>query len=219
MADVRLHGDVVEAFCAGRLDRAEEAALAEQVAQVYVWEPILPNATVIMMGRLTRHLGGQAEILRWLSAFPGKPRLVAAVVGINDILGALSGDQAIVDGVRELRTQPRYQRALAAYWAPSTDHTTLSDLAESAKHMLREDRFSSAVHLSTLVLDFLEEALPLAERRGADVHMVHRWLSDARDRLEAAAVDIGHLLAPAQRDAAADGQAAASRRRVLPTRR
>src|SRR3978361_1285621 len=109
MTELRLQRAAVEAFCAGRLDSGEEADLALQVARIYTCEPALPNHTVGLLGRLSRHLGGPEKGLEWLSGFPGGPSLVAAVVRLSDLLGALSGSVPVVAAVRRIRAGRRYR--------------------------------------------------------------------------------------------------------------
>src|SRR4051812_34908706 len=103
MTDLRLHKDVVDAFCAGRLPEWEEADLALQVARIHTCEPLLPNLTVSLMGKLTRHLGGGEQVLDWMSRFPGETSLVAAVLRLTDLLSALSGRPAVLDAIRHIR--------------------------------------------------------------------------------------------------------------------
>ena len=189
MTDVRLHRDTVEAFCEGRLDAGAEAALARQVARIYACEPILPNQAVMQIGHLSRHLGGQDGVIRWMSGFPGEPRLIAAVVQLTDLLGALSGNPVVVDAVRQVRRRPETARRLAAYWAPSTDHVSLSDLGESAKHLLRDNRYPQAAGVARLVMSLLDETFQLVAERGGDVTVARQYLEEIRRQLEQGAVE------------------------------
>jgi hypothetical protein len=184
MTDLRLHTRAVEAFCAGRLPEREEAELALQVARIYTCEPALPNHTVSLMGKLTRRLGGGEQVVEWMGRFPGEPALVAAVLRLSDLLGALSGRPAVVDAIRRIRREHQTDRRrgpdpLAPYWAPTTDHVTLSDLAETVKHMLRKNDGRGALDVSARVLDLLDEAFRDLEHAGADV----RTARDCADRI------------------------------------
>src|SRR4051794_1709510 len=105
MTDLRLHKDVVYAFCADHLPQREEDELALQVARIYTCEPLLPNLTVSLLGKLTRHLGGGEQVLDWLSRHPGEPSLVAAVRRLSDLLAALSGQPAVIDAVGSIRSE------------------------------------------------------------------------------------------------------------------
>src|ERR1700712_4429145 len=170
MTDLRLHRDVVTAFCENRLDRQEEADLALQVARIYTCEPLLPNLTVGLLGRLTKPPGAPGAVLDWLSGFPGEASLVAAVVSLNDLLGALSGSAPVLGAIQHVRSRRGYRDPFRAYWAPTTDHVTLSDLAEGAKYRLRRADQRGAYEISLQVLDLLDEALTLVEADGHDVH-------------------------------------------------
>lgn len=191
MTDLRLHKDAVEAFCAGRLPYREEAELALQVARIYTCEPALPNHTVSLMGKLTRHLGGGEKVLDWMGRFPGEPSLVAADVRLADLLGALSARPAVIDAIDRIRRHRQTDRRLgpdplAPYWAPSTDSVTLSDLAETVKHMLRKDDGRGAIDVSGRVLELLDEAFGDLERSGSDVRRAREYVERIRADLEQA---------------------------------
>ena len=194
MTDLRLHRDAVEAFCAGHLDGGEEAELALQVARIYTCEPALPNHTVQLLGRLSRQLGGPEKVLDWLSTFPGEPGLVAAVVRLSDLLGAVSGSAPVVDAVRRIRGNRHHRDAFGRYWAPSTDHVTLTDLAETLKHLLRRDDGRGAVDLAGEALDLLDEALAMVERDGLDTRAAKAYAEKARAALTTATAGSGALL-------------------------
>jgi hypothetical protein len=195
MTDLRLHRDAVEAFCAGHLDRRGEEELALQVARIYTCEPALPNQTVGLLGRMSRHLGGSEKVLDWLSGFPGEASLVAAVVRLSDLLGALSGSTPVLDAVQGIRAERRYPDLFGRYWAPTTDHVTLSDLAETLKHLLRRDDGRGAIELSFQVLDLLDEALALVADRGRDIRSAKVFADDVRATLEKTARAAGTALA------------------------
>lgn len=189
MTDLRLHSDAVEAFCADRLPQRQEAELALQVARIYTCAPALPNHTIILLGKLTRHLGGTAKVLDWLSRFPGETALVAAVFRLADLLDALGGRPVVVDAVRRIRSERQSWKRpgadpLARYWPPVTDHGTLSDLAETLKHMLRKDDGRGAVDVSGRVLDLLDEAFGNLERSGSDVRRARAHVERIRSDLD-----------------------------------
>lgn len=206
MNDVRLHRDAVDAFCAGRLDRSAEATLALQVARVYMCEPILPNATVAQIGRISRHLGGQDAVLRWLGEFEGEPRFVAAMVDLVDLLGALSGNAQVLAGLRQVRIRPEFFR-FATAWAPTTDHVTLTDLGETAKHLLRDGRMTAAATFASDTIRLLGETLRLVGSTGADVRLAQEFLDATAGRLGQAQSELSSLdespAAPAPRSGAA----------------
>jgi hypothetical protein len=187
MTDLRLHRDAVEAFCAGHLDRRAEEELALQVARIYTCEPALPNHTVELLGRMSRQLGGPEKVLDWLSGFPGEASLVAAVIRLSDLLGALSGSTPMLDAVRQIRAGRGYRDLFGRYWAPSTDHVTLSDLAETLKHLLRRDDGQGALELSFQALDLLDEALALVADRGHDIRSAKVFADDIRATLATSA--------------------------------
>jgi hypothetical protein len=212
MYDVRLHRDAVDAFCAGRLDRSAEAGLALQVARVYACEPILPNATVMQIGRISRHLGGQEAVLRWLGQFEGEPRFVAAMVDLADLLGALSSNRQVLDALRTVRTHPEFRRFSTA-WAPPTDSVTLTDLAETGKHLLRNSQVRAAMAFGDDVVRLLGEVLDLIDERGGDVGLAQDYLRSVSDMLARAGTELGEP--PAQPSMAPDSSAPAPRRPLL----
>jgi hypothetical protein len=174
------------AFCENRLDAREEAELALQVARIYTCEPLLPNLTVGLLGRMTKHLGGPGAVLDWLSGFPGEASLVAAVVRLNDLLGALSGSASVLDAIQKMRSRRGYRDPFQAYWAPSTDHVTLSDLAEGAKYRLRRRDQRGAYEISVHVLDLLDEALALVDADGGDASSARGYVDEVRRALDKA---------------------------------
>ncbi len=210
MDDVRLHRDAVDAFCAGRLDRSAEAQLALQVAHVYICEPILPNSTVVMVGRISRHLGGQDAVLRWLGEFEGEPRFTAAMIDLADLLGALSGNSQVLDALRTVRERPEFRRFSSA-WAPTTDHVTLIDLAETGKHLLRNKRMDAATAFSDDVVRLLDEVLTLVEQQGGDAGTARDYLTFVADQLAQAKDEMSGASVPP----AGDGAAPRPRRPLL----
>jgi hypothetical protein len=213
MDDVRLHRDAVDAFCAGRLDRSAEAQLALQVAHVYVCEPILPNSSVVMIGRISRHLGGQDAVLAWLGQFEGEPRFTAAVIDLADLLGALSGNNQVLDALRTVRDRPEFRR-FASAWAATTDHVTLIDLAETGKHLLRNRRMEAASSFSDGVVRLLEEVLALVGEQGGDVAVAQDYLTSVAQQLAQAKDEMnGTGRRPTQ--TADDGAAPSPRRPLL----
>jgi hypothetical protein len=181
-----MHREAVEAFCAGRATSEQEADLALQVARVQTCAPALPNQTVGLLGRLTRHLGGPEKLLDWLSGFPGEPALVAAVLKLSDLLGALSGSPPVIRAVAALRADRRYHDPFPDYWTPTTDSVTLSDLAETLVHLLRRDGGRAAVDVSAHVLYLLDDALRLVEAKGHDVRSARYYADDVREALRRA---------------------------------
>jgi hypothetical protein len=181
-----MHREAVDAFCSGRATPEQEAELALQVARIHTCAPALPNHTVGLLGRLTRHLGGPEKVLDWLSGFPGEPALVAAVLKLGDLLGALSGSPPVIRAVAALRADRRYRDPFPDYWAPTTDSVTLSDLAETLVHLLRRDGGRRAVEASAHALDLVDDALRLVEAKGPDVRTARRYADDVREALQRA---------------------------------
>jgi hypothetical protein len=210
MDDVRLHRDAVDAFCAGQLDRPAEAELALQVAHVYICEPILPNSTVVQIGRISRHLGGQDAVLQWVGGFEGEPRLTVAMIDLADLLGALSGNNQVLAALRTVRDRPEFRRFSTA-WAKPTDHVTLSDLAETGKHLLRNNRLSAAATFGDDVVRLLGEILRLVGERGGDVGGAQEYLTSVADQLAQAKGEMSETTSPA----ATAGSAPTPRRPLL----
>jgi hypothetical protein len=190
MVDVRMNSLEVEAFCAGQLDEAGEAALAYQVSQVVAFEPLVPNEATTYLERVVRHLGGQSALLDWLDRFPGEPTLVSSSVHLADLLGALSSLDAVVDAIRQIRRESPDAGPIRLVLPPVTDHVTLSDLAEGLLLRLREGDSEGTLALASASLDLVERALDRAAGSGADVTLAQTVVVDTRQRVVRAATSM-----------------------------
>ncbi|WP_290059081.1 hypothetical protein [Amycolatopsis solani] len=139
---------LVKKFVAGELDEAGQAELAGQVALIAVFHAELPTALAAQLTRIVRHLGGDAELVRWLDRFPGRPRIVARMFALIDLLDTVSAEPAVVTALAELRAGTRYPPGLAGYLSPDTDDETLAGLAWHIERLAADDRMADAVRLA-----------------------------------------------------------------------
>ena len=183
---------LVKDFVAGRLDEHGQAELADQVSHLLAFHAELPNALVAKLGSVVRHLGGEPELVAWLERFPGRPRTVARLFALIELLDAVSGDPAVVAALAEVRAGTPYPPGMAGYLSPDTNDETLSGLAWQIESLVADDRLPEAVGLA------LDAAALLAQ-----------VLRGARE-LDPEAPDLGDLVARA-REAIADAAAAQHR--------
>ena len=188
MVEVRMHPEQVEAFCAGQLDEAGEEALAFQVAQILPYEPLVPNQSSVYLTRVVEHLGGEPQLIDWLARFPGEPCLVAATLQMADLLAALSGQEVIVDAIRQVRSTRRVPETVQQHLTPDTDHVTLIDLSEALLRRCRTGDAAATLELAVATLTFLDRTLEVAAALGGDVATAQSYAAQARRRVELAAV-------------------------------
>jgi hypothetical protein len=157
------------------------------MARILAYGPLLVNQPDGYADHVIRHLGGEPQLLEWLSRFPGEPAFLAATARLADVLSILSSNDPVVDAIRELRSRHRSPSALSPYLLPDTDHETLSDLAEVLLMRVRTEHWRASLQLSYAALDLVDSAIQLAESRGTDVAQGRSYATDARRALNAAA--------------------------------
>jgi hypothetical protein len=184
----RLDPELVDAVVGGRGDRRADAALADEVATVLPWHAQLPPEMAGQLTRLTRCLGGDDELLRWLDEHPGRPRVVARVYRLVGLLDGISGSGAVVRALRELRKRNRYAPGLERHLPPDTDSGTLGSLAQHIESLLGDGRDGDAVALAIATIDLLRDLAHSVvefdpDMRGLEDHL-EGYLEQLRDDLE-----------------------------------
>ena len=158
----RLDPKLVKKFVADELDEDGQAELADQVAVIAMFHAALPNALAVQMTRIVKHLGSGAALLRWLDRFPGRPRIVARLFALIDLLDTFSAEPAVVTALSELRAGTPYPPGLAAYLSPDTDDETLGGLAWHIEQLAADDRIADAARLAMDSASLLERIAPRA---------------------------------------------------------
>ena len=113
---------------------------------------------------------------------------MAATLQTADVLAALSGEEVIVDAIREVRRTRRVPEPVQPYLTPDTDHVTLSDLSEALLRRCRTSDVAATLELAVATLTFLDRALEVAAARGGDVATAQSYAAQARRRVNQAAV-------------------------------
>jgi hypothetical protein len=158
----RLDRDLVTAFVRQQLDDAGQAELAEQVSRLLPFHAQLPNPLTGDLVELTRTLGGDEGLLRWLDHFPGRPQVTARAYGVIALLDFYSATPGVVRALRELRVRDPYPHELAAYLSPDTGDYTLASLGQQIESLLAEGDPDEAVQLALRSLALLADIAPAA---------------------------------------------------------
>lgn len=191
-----LEDSTVAAFVEGRLDEAGERRLAEDVASLLAARHPLPNHVVAALSHVERHLGGGTAVVQWLATFPGRPRFVARVTVVADLLDQLSGDEAALAAIRDYRGRMPHPPGVDGHLTGHDPETTLGSLSWELQTLAHEGREEEAADLAFAVLDWLAEALAPVAGQVPALHDVMGTLPGVRDRLRTAMER-----APAQRAA------------------
>ncbi|MEV8514595.1 hypothetical protein [Dactylosporangium sp. NPDC051484] len=155
----------VHEFVAGRLDDAGQAALADQIAAL-IGQPKPPSTPIASaLRRVMQHVGGDEELLAWLDRFPGRPQLIARVLGLVALLDRFGDRLAVVSVLRELRERAPYPKDLAGHLPAVTDEETLPGLSGEIKMLLGEDDLADAGRVALAGATLLTKIAP----RVADV--------------------------------------------------
>jgi hypothetical protein len=169
---------LVKNFVAGRLDEQCQAGLADQVSHLIAFHTELPNALVAKLARIVRHLGGDTELVAWLARFPGRPRIVARLFTLIELLDRFSAEPAVVAALAELRAGTPYPPGMAGYLSPDTNDETLSGLAWHIEALVADDRMPEAVRLALDAAALLAQVL----RRAGELNPQMPEHSDLVDR-------------------------------------
>ena len=154
---------LVTRFVADELDEEGQAELADQVAAVAMYHAELPNALAVLMTRFVKHLGGETALVRWLDRFPGRPRLVARLFALVDMLITFSAEPAVVTALSELRVGAPDPPGLSNYLSlDPDDDETLGGLAWHIEQLAADDRMADAVRLAQDPATLVERIAPRA---------------------------------------------------------
>ncbi|GAB3155307.1 hypothetical protein GCM10027258_60160 [Amycolatopsis stemonae] len=180
-------------FVAGELDEAGQAELAGQVAVLVMFHAELPTALAAQMTRIVRHLGGEAGLVRWLDRFPGRPKIVARLFALIDLLDTVSAEPAVVTALSELRAGTRYPPGLAGYLSPDTDDETLAGLAWHIERLVADDRVADAVRLARNSAALVERLAGRARELNPDLPDLAGLAAEASKAVDEAAHDTAGL--------------------------
>lgn len=172
---------LVQEFVAGTLDEPGQAELAEQIARLVAFHTELPNPIVARMSRVMTYLGSETGLVAWLERFPGRPRIVARLYSLTQVLDWFSAEPAVVTALAELRAGTPYPPGLADCLTPDTDQRTLTGLAWCVESQVANDQVPDAVRLALAIVDLLDRIVP----RVRELDPTLRDLRDLADTLRA----------------------------------
>jgi hypothetical protein len=178
---------LVRNFVAGRLDERGQAVLADQVSHLLAFHAELPNALVAKLARIVRHLGGDTELVAWLERFPGRPRIVARLFALIELLDRFSAEPAVVAALAELRAGTPYPAGMVGYLSPDTNDETLGGLAWHIEALVADDRVPQAVRLALDAAALLAQVLRRAVELDPEVPEVGGLVDRAREAIAEAA--------------------------------
>lgn len=182
---------LVKRFVADELDEHGQAELAGQVATIAVFHAELPTALAAQMTRIVHHLGGDAGLVRWLDRFPGRPKIVARLFALIDLLDTFSAEPSVVTALAELRADTRYPPGLAGYLSPDTDDETLAGLAWHVERLASDDRLADAVQLARNSAALVERLAARARELNPDLPDLADRAAEARKAVDDAAHEAG----------------------------
>ncbi|HEV7823910.1 MAG TPA: hypothetical protein VGP02_03295 [Mycobacteriales bacterium] len=158
----RLDPGFVDAFVAGDLTDAEEAALADEIARLLPFHAELPHPVARHVSTLLDHVGGDAGLWAWLDRHPGRPRVVARLYRIMALLDRVSAEPGVVTALAELRERTPYPPGLEGHLVPDTTIETLAGLSGRIELLLGEDQLDEAVRVADAAVRTLAELAPRA---------------------------------------------------------
>ncbi|WP_432824529.1 hypothetical protein [Dactylosporangium sp. CA-092794] len=154
----------IAAFRAGRLDRAAQATLADQVA-ILIGQPEPPATPIASaLRRILEGIGGDEALLAWLDGFPGRPRLVARILGLVALLDRFGDRWPVVEALRELRERTPYPPGLAGHLPALTDADNLPGLGGEIKMLLGEEETAAAGRVARAAAGLLCDLAPRVAR-------------------------------------------------------
>jgi hypothetical protein len=178
---------LVKNFVAGRLDEQGQARLADQVSHLIAFHTELPNALVAKLSGIVRHLGGDTELVAWLEHFPGRPRIVARLFALIELLDRFSAEPAVVAALSDLRAGTPYPPGMTGYLPPDTSDETLSGLAWHIEALVADDRLPQAVRLALDAAALLAQVLRRAGELDPEVPELSGLVDRAREAIAQAA--------------------------------
>ncbi|AKH86389.1 hypothetical protein AA958_33835 [Streptomyces sp. CNQ-509] len=152
----------------GTLGAHDEAALAREVAELlpHGWD--LPYKLKAALQDVIAHLGSEADLIRWLDTFPGRPRVTARIYVFLGLLDRYGDAPEVVEALREARIRKPYPEGLRDVLVPQTDSETLPDLGYRVEAALTDGKVERAAELALAIAGWLRRSLtgPVAELMG-----------------------------------------------------
>ncbi|MET9988756.1 hypothetical protein ABZ061_04200 [Streptomyces mutabilis] len=145
-------------FADGALDPADESRLAEEVAEVLPLGWSLSPRAKERLYTVTRHLGGEPQLLEWLDRHPGLPRLTARLVALTGNLDRCGEFPDVVEALRSSRAEDPFPAGLEGVLPPETDEATLSEVSYHIDELLFDRRPQDAARLALATTDWLRAA-------------------------------------------------------------
>ncbi|MDX2622758.1 hypothetical protein PV356_25060 [Streptomyces sp. WI03-5b] len=145
-------------FADGTLAPAEEARLAEEVAEILPLGWSLQPRAKERLHTVSEHLGGERAVLEWLDRHPGLPRLTARLVALEGNLDRFSEDPAVIEALRAARAERPLPRELEGVLPPATSEETLSDISYRIDELLFDRHVEEAARLALTTADWLRNA-------------------------------------------------------------
>jgi hypothetical protein len=177
---------LVGRFTDGTLGAADEARLAQEVAELLPHAQDLPFKAEESLNRVISYLGGEVPLLAWLDRHPGRPRLTARISALLGLLDEYTGDPGVVAALRASREREPYPAVLGEFLVPQTNEDTLSALAYRVKELLSDRREKDATALAEGVADWVRRAVADADDPGAEARKLSDLLAHARADLAGA---------------------------------
>ncbi|MFC9111955.1 hypothetical protein ACFTWN_01295 [Streptomyces sp. NPDC057092] len=173
-------------FADDRVDPAEEARLAEEVAEILPLGWSLTTKAKEQLHTVSEHLGGEAGLLDWLDRHPGLPRLTARLQVLTGSLDRYSEDTAVVEILRSSRAEEPLPEELRGILPPETDDETLSDISYRIDELLFDRNTQEAARLALATTGWLRDAVrrtaapaPDIEEMGDLMAHLHQDISEA----------------------------------------
>jgi hypothetical protein len=180
-AEFPLNHELVNGFRAGSLAPRDERVLAEQVTRLLPYHATLPDQISGDLSCLIAALGGEHELLNWLTTYPGRPRLVARLYRLIGLLDWYSADPIVISALREVRENP-LPPIVGAHLTLDTDSATLAGLAWAIENSVAEDRINKATRLAAGTASVFEQVA----QRASQIDPSFGELTETLARLRAA---------------------------------
>lgn len=184
---------LVKRFVADKLDEDGQAELADQVAIVVMFHAELPIALAGLITRIVKHLGGETALAQWLDRFPGRPRIVARLLAVIDLVDTFSAEPAVVTALSELRADTPYPPGLSNYLSPDTNNETLAGLSWHIEQLAADDRMEDAVRLARDSATLVERIAPRARELNPNLPDLAELVAKASEAVDEAACEAADL--------------------------
>lgn len=152
---------LVLGFVEGESNPADEARLAEEVAEALPLSWSLSTRAKERLSHISRRLGGERQLLEWLDEHPGLPRLTARLFALTGNLDRYSDSAPVVEALRSSRAEAPPPAELRDILPPDSSEETLGDIAYRIDELLFDRRRQEATQLALATTRWLRE---VAER-------------------------------------------------------